>query len=68
MTELLTLKEFCSILKISQETAHDWIRRYRDLPAFKVGRLWRFKKDELLEWIERQKQRSDKNFRPKEIL
>ena len=67
MDELLTLKEVCSILKISTETAHDWIRKRRDFPAFKIGRLWRFNKDELLEWIDRQKQMSDKNFRPKMI-
>lgn len=35
---------------VSKETLRNWIKQ-TDIPARKVGRCWKFKKNELDEWI-----------------
>jgi excisionase family DNA binding protein len=37
-------------LDVSRETILQWIN-HRNMPAHKVGRLWKFKKSEVDEWI-----------------
>ncbi len=37
-------------LGVSRETVLQWIN-YRNMPAHKVGRLWKFKVSEVDEWI-----------------
>ena len=45
-----TLKEVQEYLGVGRETILQWIAK-RNLPAYKVGRLWKFKFSELDEWI-----------------
>lgn len=46
----LTLVEICEYLKVSRETILNWINK-NNMPAHKVGRLWRFDMIEIDEWI-----------------
>lgn len=46
----LSVDEICAHLGISRDTAYKWIDR-KGLPAHRVGRLWKFKKDEVDEWV-----------------
>lgn len=46
----LTLVEICEYLKVSRETVLNWINK-NNMPAHKVGRLWRFEANEIDEWI-----------------
>lgn len=39
-----------SHLGVAKDTVYRWIER-KDLPAHKVGRLWKFKLDEVDEWV-----------------
>jgi excisionase family DNA binding protein len=39
-----------SHLGVAKDTVYRWIDR-RGLPAHKVGRLWKFKLDEVDEWV-----------------
>ena len=54
MTELedrwLSVEEICKYLGISNDTVYRWIDK-RKMPANKVGRLWKFKKSEVDEWV-----------------
>lgn len=43
-------KEVQEYLGIGRETVTEWINK-RDMPAYKVGRFWRFKISEIDEWI-----------------
>ena len=52
--EILTLKEVADYLKLAEKTAYRLAAEGR-LPGFKVGGSWRFKKDDLQQWIEQQK-------------
>lgn len=46
----LSVDEICAHLGISRDTIYKWIDR-KDMPAHRVGRLWKFKKDEVDDWV-----------------
>jgi len=46
----VTLKEVQAYLGIGRETVLQWIAK-RNMPAYKVGRLWKFKISEIDEWV-----------------
>lgn len=46
----VALDEIAKHLCVSQDTTHRWIRS-REMPAHKVGRVWRFKVSEVDEWV-----------------
>lgn len=46
----LSVDEICAHLGISRDTIYKWIDR-KGMPAHRVGRLWKFKKAEIDEWV-----------------
>lgn len=46
----LSVDEIAAHLGISRETVYKWIQR-KALPAHKVGRLWKFRVDEVDAWV-----------------
>jgi len=55
MTEqIMTLKEVALYLKLTEKTAYR-LAAEKKLPGFKVGGSWRFKREDLEQWIEEQK-------------
>lgn len=52
--EILTLKEVAEYLKLAEKTAYRLAAEGK-LPGFKVGGSWRFKREDVQNWIERQK-------------
>ncbi len=46
----LSVDEICAHLGISRDTVYKWIDR-KGMPAHRVGRLWKFKKDEVDDWV-----------------
>ena len=42
----------CNHLGVSKDTIYLWISN-KNLPAHKIGRLWKFKKSEVDEWVRR---------------
>ncbi|MBU1345281.1 MAG: helix-turn-helix domain-containing protein [Proteobacteria bacterium] len=59
MTTWLTLEEAAKHLKIGKSTIYR-LAREGDLPAHRMGRVWRFDVDELDAWV---KKRHKKNRR-----
>lgn len=45
-----TLKDVQKYLGVGRESILQWINK-RNMPAYKVGRLWKFKLSEVDEWI-----------------
>jgi excisionase family DNA binding protein len=52
--EILTLAEVAQMLKVAGKTVYTMAQR-GEVPAFKVRGQWRFKRDDLNQWIEQQK-------------
>ena len=54
MEELLTLEELARYLKISKPTLYKMVEKGR-IPALKIANQWRFKKDDINRWLEKQR-------------
>jgi len=52
--EVLTIKEVAALLRIADKTAYVMAQR-GELPGFKVGGQWRFKRSDIDDWIEERK-------------
>lgn len=46
----LSVQEIAGYLGVKRDTVYKWIDR-KSLPAHKVGRLWKFRKEEIDEWV-----------------
>lgn len=46
----VTLKDVQAYLGVGRDTILQWIAK-RNMPAYKVGRLWKFKLSEVDDWI-----------------
>ncbi len=46
----LSVEEISTYLGVKRDTVYNWISE-RSMPASKVGRLWKFKKDEVDTWV-----------------
>ena len=55
----MTLKEAAKYLRISKETLYKMAQQ-KHMPAAKVGRQWRFKKQTIDSWIETNEQSDSK--------
>jgi len=49
--QILTLKEVAAYLKLAEKTAYKLAAEGK-LPGFKVGRSWRFRREDIQRWIE----------------
>jgi excisionase family DNA binding protein len=52
---LITTKELCEWLRISKATVSNW--RKQGLPYYGKDRSLRYKKSEIMEWLDKQEQR-----------
>ena len=59
-----TLKDVQEYLGVGRETILQWISK-RNMPAYKVGRLWKFKLSEVDDWI-RSGSADDRNVEKKD--
>lgn len=54
MTEIedrwLSVEEISKYIGVSTDTVYRWIDKHR-MPAHRMGRLWKFKKNEIDEWV-----------------
>ena len=52
-TDIMTIDEVAKLLKLKLKTAYHLAAK-GDIPGFKVGGSWRFRKSELDKWIKKQ--------------
>ena len=46
----LSVEEIAEYLGVSKDTVYVWINK-RNMPAHRIGRLWKFKSEEIDEWV-----------------
>jgi PTS system nitrogen regulatory IIA component len=63
MTEgdILTIEEVAKYLRVSERTVYDWAQKH-EIPAGKLGTVWRFKRGEIERWVD--EKLSHKTFIP----
>lgn len=44
------IEEAANFLGVTKDTIRNWIKK-NNIPAHKIGKLWKFRKSELNEWI-----------------
>jgi len=49
---LQSVDDICEYLGVSRDTVYKWIEK-RGLPAYRLGRLWKFKREEVEEWVKK---------------
>lgn len=54
MNALMTLGEVASYLRLSKDTVYRMAQRGR-IPASKVGTQWRFRREDVEEWLDKNK-------------
>ncbi len=59
MDKWLTLEQIAEYLQMSTSSIYKMAQAGR-IPAYKVGRQWRFKKEEIDSWVEKQKVKRNK--------
>ena len=47
---LMTVEEVAEYLRVKSSTVYEWAKKGK-IPAAKVGRLWRFDREEIEEWV-----------------
>ena len=47
----LSVAEIAAYLGIKRDTLYKWLER-KTIPAYKVGKLWKFRKDEIDKWVQ----------------
>jgi PTS system nitrogen regulatory IIA component len=48
--EILTIEEVARYLRVSERTVSDWAQK-GEIPAGKLGTVWRFKKEDIEKWV-----------------
>ena len=46
----LSINEICAYLGVSNDTVYKWIEKH-GMPGHRLGRLWKFKRDEVDNWV-----------------
>lgn len=62
----LSVQEVAAHLGVSRETVYAWIKN-KAMPAHRVGRHWKFKKDEVDQWVRNDGAAEDDESEPRSL-
>ncbi len=65
--DILTIEEVAKYLRVSERTVYDWAQK-GEIPAGKIGTVWRFKKSEIEKWVNERLSSSQKSAAPKQTV
>jgi len=51
--EIMTLREVAAYLRLAEKTTYRYAAEGK-IPGFKVGGAWRFRRDDILNWMDKQ--------------
>jgi len=58
----LSVSEICKYLGVSNDTVYKWIKQH-NMPSHRMGRLWKFKKDEVSAWVKAGGAKNNQEFK-----
>jgi PTS system nitrogen regulatory IIA component len=61
--DILTIEDVAKYLRVSERTVYDWAQK-GEIPAGKIGTVWRFKKDSIERWVNERLSGSKKARQP----
>ncbi|MDR0662963.1 MAG: PTS sugar transporter subunit IIA [Spirochaetaceae bacterium] len=61
--DILTIEDVAKYLRVSERTVYDWAQK-GEIPAGKIGTVWRFKKDSVERWVNERLSGSKKTHQP----
>jgi len=64
MHEIMTIEEVAKYLRVSERTVYDWAQK-GDLPGGKLGTTWRFKREDVENWVNERLSTSSRPTSPK---
>ena len=47
----IDIEEAANYIGVNKDTIRNWIKKDTEIPAHRIGKLWKFKKSELDAWI-----------------
>ena len=50
---LMTIDELANYLKVTRRTIYEWLKLHK-IPAVKLVGQWRFRRDKIDQWLEKQ--------------
>jgi len=56
---LMSIKELAEYLQVDLSTLYLWSQR-GEIPAMKVGKMWRYRRSEIDAWLDRRRNQSTK--------
>lgn len=56
-SEILTIKEVAEYLKVNERTIYRLANK-SEIPAFKVGNIWRFERIKIVDWMNNQSKKA----------
>ncbi len=65
--DILTIEEVAKYLRVSERTVYDWAQK-GEIPAGKIGTVWRFKKTEIEKWVNERLSTSSRPEEPKQSV
>lgn len=65
--DILTIEEVAKYLRVSERTVYDWAQK-GEIPAGKIGTVWRFKKSEIEKWVNERLSSPQKPAAPKQAV
>lgn len=60
----MNINELASYLRLEKQTIYNWLHM-KKITGIKVGRVWRFEKDEIDKWLKSQTVTASNNFSSK---
>ncbi len=61
---VLTIKQIAEYLNVTERTIYNLLQR-GELPGFKVGMAWRFRKEDIDKWIKRNMKKQNRKAKQK---
>ncbi len=66
ISEIMTIEEVAEYLRVSERTVYEWAKK-GEIPSGKIGSIWRFKRDDVVAWVDKQlvsQNNKESNFVP----